>query len=70
MDKETLEIIKATRIVGVFLWLRFTCRLPNGSQPVPISDEDINGAYSIRDLDGLLINLGCFQDIGKYFVFR
>ncbi|KAJ5545237.1 hypothetical protein N7535_006380 [Penicillium sp. DV-2018c] len=56
VDNETLKTIKAARIVGALLWLGFTNRLPNEPNPVPISDDNEEGAYRMRDLDGLLIN--------------
>lgn len=56
VDDETIKTIKAARIAGVFLWLGFTSRLPNGLKPMPISDGDESGAFRMRDLDGLLIN--------------
>ncbi|KAJ5776460.1 uncharacterized protein N7511_001471, partial [Penicillium nucicola] len=54
VNDETIKIIKAARITGVLLWLGFTSRLPNEPKPVPISNDE-NGAYRMRDLDGLLI---------------
>ncbi|KAJ5718514.1 hypothetical protein N7488_004160 [Penicillium malachiteum] len=56
VDNETINVIKAARVAGVLLWLGFTSRLPNEPKPVPISDDNESGAYSMRDLDGLLIN--------------
>ncbi|OQE07851.1 hypothetical protein PENVUL_c012G02537 [Penicillium vulpinum] len=56
VNNETIKTIKAARIARVLLWLGFTSRLPNEPKPVLISDDDENGAYGMRDLDGLLIN--------------
>ncbi|KAL4898761.1 hypothetical protein BDV59DRAFT_207006 [Aspergillus ambiguus] len=55
LGNETVETIKAARIVGLLLSRGFTSRLPNASEPVPIRDDE-SGAYNMRDLDGLLIN--------------
>lgn len=51
----TLRAIKAARIVGLLRSCGFTGRLANASKPVPIQDDE-EGAYNMRDLDGLLIN--------------
>lgn len=55
LDSETIMVIKAARIVGLLLSRGFTSRLANAPEPVPIRDDE-NGAYNMRDLDGLLIN--------------
>ncbi|GES63522.1 hypothetical protein ATEIFO6365_0007020900 [Aspergillus terreus] len=55
LGNETIETIKAARIVGLLLSRGFTSRLPNAPAPVPIRDDE-SGAYKMRDLDGLLIN--------------
>ncbi|KAL3470591.1 hypothetical protein BJX99DRAFT_267294 [Aspergillus californicus] len=63
VDSETIKTIQAARVAGVLLWLGFTSRLPNEPKPVPISDDE-SGAYGMRDLDGLLINLATrFTDL-------
>ncbi|CAI7626079.1 unnamed protein product [Penicillium pancosmium] len=54
LSSETIRAIKAARIVGLLLSRGFTSRLANMSKPVPIQDDE-NGAYNMRDLDGLLI---------------
>lgn len=55
LSNDTIRAIKAARIVGLLLSRGFTSRLANMPEPVPIRDDE-NGAYNMRDLDGLLIN--------------
>lgn len=54
LEKETIETIKAARIVGLLMSRGFTSRLANMPDPVPIRDDE-SGAYNMRELDGLLI---------------
>jgi aminoglycoside/choline kinase family phosphotransferase len=55
LAQETVEIVKAARVMGLLLSRGFTSRLANMPEPVPVRDDE-GGAYNIRDLDGLLIN--------------
>lgn len=54
LSSETIRAIKAARIVGLLLSRGFTSCLANMSKSVAIHDDE-NGAYNMRDLDGLLI---------------
>ena len=54
-DPHVIKTIKAARVVGLLLSVGFTSRLANEKEPTPIQDDEA-GAYSMRDLDGLLIN--------------
>ncbi|KAJ5152115.1 hypothetical protein N7492_010410 [Penicillium capsulatum] len=56
LDDETIRVVKAARITGLLLSRGLTSRLANMPEPVPIRDDE-SGAYNMRDLDGLLINL-------------
>ncbi|RDW70673.1 uncharacterized protein DSM5745_08184 [Aspergillus mulundensis] len=55
LDDETIRVVKLARVTGLLLSRGFTSRLANQPVPVPIQDDE-NGAYNMRDLDGLLIN--------------
>ncbi|KXX83352.1 hypothetical protein MMYC01_200087 [Madurella mycetomatis] len=55
LSEETIRAIESARVMGLLLSRGFTSRLANMPEPVPIRDDE-NGAYNIRDLDGLLIN--------------
>lgn len=56
LDEETIKAIKSARIVGTLLICGFTPRLANMPPPVPLQGVDEKTAYSMRHLDGLLIN--------------
>ncbi|CRG88971.1 hypothetical protein PISL3812_06006 [Talaromyces islandicus] len=55
LDDQTIKTIRSARILGLLLSSGFTSRLANMPDRVPIRD-DANGAYKMRNLDGLLIN--------------
>ncbi|KAJ5735594.1 uncharacterized protein N7483_000719 [Penicillium malachiteum] len=54
LDADTLQTIKAARIVGLLRSHGFTSRLGNKTEPEPIRDDE-SGAYNMLGLDGLLL---------------
>lgn len=63
LGKDTIRAIKAARIIGVLLSYSFISHLASIPELVPIRDNK-SGAYNIRDLDRLLINLATrFTDL-------
>ncbi|KAJ5609629.1 hypothetical protein N7528_010196 [Penicillium herquei] len=54
LDADTIQTIKAARIVGLLRSRGFTSRLGNNKEPEPIRD-DKSGAYNMLGLDGLLL---------------
>lgn len=55
LSPQTIGVIKSARILGLLRSYGFTPRLATMSKPVPVQDDE-NGAYNIRILDGMLIN--------------
>jgi hypothetical protein len=55
LPDETIETIKAARVLGQLLSRGFTSRLANMPEAVPIKD-DASGRYNLLILDGTLIN--------------
>ena len=55
LSDETVETIKAARVLGKILSRGFTSRLANMPEAVPIKDDE-TGRYNMLYLDGLLLN--------------
>lgn len=55
LSDETVETIKAARVLGQILSRGFTSRLANMPEAVPIKDDE-TGRYNMLYLDGLLLN--------------
>ncbi|EQL33190.1 hypothetical protein BDFG_04636 [Blastomyces dermatitidis ATCC 26199] len=62
LSNESIRIIKLARRMGLLLSYGFTGRFANMPKPVPIQDDE-NGAYNMRLLDGLLINPTRFMEL-------
>ncbi|KAJ6021967.1 hypothetical protein N7540_007471 [Penicillium herquei] len=54
LDADTIQTIKAARIVGLLRSHGFTSCLGNNTEPEPIRDDE-SGAYNMLGLDGLLL---------------
>lgn len=55
LSDDTVETIKAARVLGQLLSRGFTSRLADMPEPVPLNDDE-SGRYNLLILDGMLIN--------------
>lgn len=55
LSDATIGTIRSAMLLGFLLEHGFTGRLANMPEPVPISDEDQEGAYKMLELDSFLI---------------